>query len=124
MQSPEQQYLEQVLGIRQFLRPEGRSPRTVCVLSKHEMSDGEKLLLEKMLASVQITGFSIHNNVTEDPDASGYVILGDEQISVTAPCVRIGDFEKLVLNPNSPEVRNLKKQIWEDLKHFKKNLEI
>jgi hypothetical protein len=125
MQSPEQQYLEQVLGIRQYVRPAADAILSVCVLSEHELSAGERVLLEKMLASVHINDFNFHATKTDIPKARGYVLVGSEEISLPEGSlhVRIGEIEKMLQNPNSNDVRNLKKQIWEELKVFKKNLE-
>jgi hypothetical protein len=126
MQSPEQQYLEQVLGVRHYVRPAGAVSLPVCVLSEQALSADQRELLEKMLASVHINDFNFHAEKTGVPDARGYVLLGSEEMPLPegALCVRIGELEKMLQNPNAPDVRNLKKQIWEDLKVFKKNLEI
>lgn len=125
MQSPEQQYLEQVLGIRQFIRPEGGAVLAVCVLAGRELSGDERTLLEKMLASVQINDFSLHTTKTEIPKACGYVLLGGDEPSLPEGSlqVTIAEFDRLVRDATSPDVRHLKKQIWDELKVFKKKLE-
>ncbi|MEK6554135.1 MAG: hypothetical protein AABZ31_02755 [Bdellovibrionota bacterium] len=130
--SPEYRYLSDVLGLQQFVRPEGVHGAGILVVADQKLSTGETELLKKMLGSIKIENYetvvtsSFSAMAGEIANARGVIFISANNsftVQTNQPAVEIKDFYLMNSDEAHPsETMAYKKTAWAELQNFKKKI--